>query len=121
MTPQPVPLLIASDAKGHPIQMLQLGGCNYRIPAPSGAAGSGIAVPTGAKSVRVQSLSADVWLKVDTNSPSTVVVTVPSGSIVDGSAPDLTAAGGADTYALPAGCKSLVLISSGDVLLTWFA
>jgi hypothetical protein len=122
MTTQPQPLVFQFAGPDYvPIPMLQMGGCNYRIAAPSGTAGSGVSVPPGAKSVRVQSLGGDVWLKPDLNTPSTVTVAVPSGSVVDGSVPDLTSAGSADTYNLPAGIRFLVLFSSADVLLTWFA
>ena len=106
-----------------PIETLPLDGCTWELLTGSalltGNGGSAsLQVPTGARSVLIEAMTADVRLRP--GATNAVTAAVPGADVVDGSAPGWVPAGASCTYSVD-GAKYLALKSSGPVRLTWFA
>ncbi len=108
-------LLQVQSPNGSPISILPLGyGGNY-YQAPAGGA---IAIPAGARFAYIVTFAGAAWVRGGKDVG--VTAAVPSGAIMDGTAPAYIPAGAADTFVV-SGLTHIALLSTGDVRLEFFS
>jgi hypothetical protein len=130
MSPLPTPHILEMIGPQYvPLETLPLDGCTWELlagsPLLSGLGGAAsIQIPAGAKSVLIESMSAEVRFRAGT--AATVTAAAPTADVINGAAPGWLPAMASSTYGFIdwAGIPTathLALKSAGGVRLTWFA